>query len=74
MASSSSNPRNVVPFAVDDGEPIIVDGSEFVSEPDMTSVENDVWGEELIIPHKLDDKNKCEEIKFPFQGKSKRKN
>ncbi|WJX12136.1 hypothetical protein P8452_02666 [Trifolium repens] len=31
MASTSS-PRNVVPLAVDDKEPVIIDGSEFVSE------------------------------------------
>ncbi|WJX26102.1 hypothetical protein P8452_15074 [Trifolium repens] len=34
-------------------KPIIVDGSTFVSEPDMTSVEDTIWGEELMIPHKL---------------------
>ncbi|WJX18613.1 hypothetical protein P8452_08394 [Trifolium repens] len=53
MASSSSSSRNVMIYAVDDAEPIIVDGSNFVSEPDMTSVEDNIWGEELLIPHKL---------------------
>ncbi|KAK2351927.1 hypothetical protein QL285_096647 [Trifolium repens] len=53
MAASSSSSRNVTIYAVDDAEPIIVDGSTFVSEPDMTSVEDTIWGEELMIPHKL---------------------
>ncbi|WJX46055.1 hypothetical protein P8452_32890 [Trifolium repens] len=53
MASSSSNPRNVIIYAVDDNKPIIIEDSEFVSEPDMTSVEDNIWGEELMIPHKL---------------------
>ncbi|WJX72710.1 hypothetical protein P8452_56559 [Trifolium repens] len=53
MASSSSS-RNMVPFVVDDKEPVIIDNSGFVSEPAMTSVESSVWGEELIIPHKLE--------------------
>ncbi|WJX92173.1 hypothetical protein P8452_73853 [Trifolium repens] len=57
MASSSSS-RNMVPFAVDDKEPVIIDNSGFVSEPAMTSVESSVWGEELIIPHKLEAKRK----------------
>ncbi|WJX24534.1 hypothetical protein P8452_13631 [Trifolium repens] len=52
MASSSSS-KNVTIYAVDDEEPIIIDDSEFVSEPDMTSVEDNIWGEELMIPHKL---------------------
>ncbi|KAK2442745.1 serine/threonine-protein phosphatase 7 long form protein [Trifolium repens] len=55
MASSSSS-RNVIPFVVDDKKPVIIDDSEFVSEPDMTSVESNIWGEELIIPHKLEGK------------------
>ncbi|WJX53105.1 hypothetical protein P8452_39139 [Trifolium repens] len=55
MASSSSS-RNVIIYAVDDKEPVIIDDSEFVSEPDMTSVEDNIWGEELMIPHKLEDK------------------
>ncbi|WJX76309.1 hypothetical protein P8452_59748 [Trifolium repens] len=55
MAASSSSSRNVTIYAVDDAEPIIVDGSTFVSEPDMTSVEDTIWGEELMIPHKLRD-------------------
>ncbi|WJX78036.1 hypothetical protein P8452_61299 [Trifolium repens] len=54
MASTSSS-RNVVPFAVDDKEPVIIDGSEFVSEPAVTAVEGAVWEEELIIPHKLEE-------------------
>ncbi|WJX62509.1 hypothetical protein P8452_47496 [Trifolium repens] len=54
MASSSSS-RNMVPLAVDDKKPIIIDDSGFVSEPDMTSVESNIWGEELIIPHKLEE-------------------
>ncbi|WJX34094.1 hypothetical protein P8452_22242 [Trifolium repens] len=53
MASSSSNPRNVIIYAVDDNKPIIIEDSEFVLEPDMTSVEDNIWGEELMIPHKL---------------------
>ncbi|WJX78972.1 hypothetical protein P8452_62142 [Trifolium repens] len=61
MASSSSS-RNVVPFAVDDKKPVIIDDSEFVSEPDMTSVESNIWGEELIIPHKLEGRT------FAFAG------
>jgi hypothetical protein len=52
MASSSSS-RNVIIYAVDDDKPIIIDDSEFVSEPDMTAVEDNIWGEELMIPHKL---------------------
>ncbi|WJX34702.1 hypothetical protein P8452_22789 [Trifolium repens] len=52
MASSSSS-RNVIIYAVDDKKPVIIDDSEFVSEPDMTSVEDNIWGEELMIPHKL---------------------
>ncbi|WJX16452.1 hypothetical protein P8452_06474 [Trifolium repens] len=52
MASSSSS-RNVIIYAVDDKKPVIIDDSEFVSEPDMTSVEDNIWGEELVIPHKL---------------------
>ncbi|KAK2416159.1 serine/threonine-protein phosphatase 7 long form protein [Trifolium repens] len=52
MASSSSS-RNVTLYAVDDDKPIIIDDSEFVSEPDMTAVEDNIWGEELMIPHKL---------------------
>ncbi|WJX45132.1 hypothetical protein P8452_32035 [Trifolium repens] len=52
MASSSSS-KNVIIYAVDDKKPIIIDDSEFVSEPDMTSVEDNIWGEELMIPHKL---------------------
>ncbi|WJX57159.1 hypothetical protein P8452_42745 [Trifolium repens] len=52
MASSSSS-KNVTIYAVNDEEPIIIDDSEFVSEPDMTSVEDNIWGEELMIPHKL---------------------
>jgi hypothetical protein len=43
----------VIIYAVDDKKPIIIDDSEFVSEPDMTSVEDNIWGEELMIPHKL---------------------
>ncbi|WJX34538.1 hypothetical protein P8452_22644 [Trifolium repens] len=57
MASSSSS-RNVIVYAVDDKEPVIIDDSEFVSEPDMTSVEDNLWGEELIIPHRLEAKRK----------------
>ncbi|WJX78159.1 hypothetical protein P8452_61409 [Trifolium repens] len=53
MASSSSNPKNVIIYAVDDNKPIIIEDSEFVSEPNMTSVEDNIWGEELMIPHKL---------------------
>ncbi|WJX13274.1 hypothetical protein P8452_03678 [Trifolium repens] len=52
MAASSSS-RNTIIYAVDDKEPIIIDDSKFVSEPDMTSVEDTLWGEELMIPHKL---------------------
>ncbi|WJX14573.1 hypothetical protein P8452_04813 [Trifolium repens] len=52
MASSSSS-RNVIIYAVDDDKPVIIDDSEFVSEPDMTAVEDNIWGEELMIPHKL---------------------
>ncbi|KAK2436482.1 serine/threonine-protein phosphatase 7 long form protein [Trifolium repens] len=52
MASSSSS-KNVTIYTVDNEEPIIIDDSEFVSEPDMTSVEDNIWGEELMIPHKL---------------------
>ncbi|KAK2446307.1 serine/threonine-protein phosphatase 7 long form protein [Trifolium repens] len=52
MASPSSS-RNVIIYAVDDDKPIIIDDSEFVSEPDMTVVEDNIWGEELMIPHKL---------------------
>src|SRR6187399_1610992 len=52
MAASSSS-RNVMIYAVDDKDLIIIDDSEFVSEPDMTSVEDTIWGEELMIPHKL---------------------
>ncbi|WJX31983.1 hypothetical protein P8452_20361 [Trifolium repens] len=52
MAASSSS-RNVMIYAVDDKDLIIIDDSEFVSEPDMTSVEDTLWGEELMIPHKL---------------------
>ncbi|WJX28498.1 hypothetical protein P8452_17207 [Trifolium repens] len=59
MASSSS--RNMVPLAVDDKKPIIIDDSGFVSEPDMTSVESNIWGEELIIPHKLEGASKAKE-------------
>ncbi|WJX28405.1 hypothetical protein P8452_17131 [Trifolium repens] len=55
MASSSSS-RNVIIYVVDDKEPVIIDDSEFVSEPDITSVEDNIWGEELMIPHKLEDK------------------
>ncbi|WJX54008.1 hypothetical protein P8452_39940 [Trifolium repens] len=51
MAASSSS--NVMIYAVDDKDLIIIDDSEFVSEPDMTSVEDTLWGEELMIPHKL---------------------
>ncbi|WJX45941.1 hypothetical protein P8452_32786 [Trifolium repens] len=54
MASSSSS-KNVTIYTVDNEEPIIIDDSEFVSEPDMTSVEDNIWGEELMIPHKLGD-------------------
>ncbi|WJX56404.1 hypothetical protein P8452_42067 [Trifolium repens] len=54
MASSSSS-RNVIVYAVDDKEPVIIDDSEFVSKPDMTSVEDNLWGEELIIPHRLEE-------------------
>ncbi|WJX14070.1 hypothetical protein P8452_04382 [Trifolium repens] len=54
MASSSFS-RNVIVYAVDDKEPVIIDDSEFVSEPDMTSVEDNLWGEELIIPHRLEE-------------------
>ncbi|WJX13207.1 hypothetical protein P8452_03623 [Trifolium repens] len=61
MASSSSS-RNVILFAIDDKKPVIVDDSEFVSEPDMTAVENDVLEEELIIPHKLEGRT------FAFAG------
>ncbi|WJX89275.1 hypothetical protein P8452_71286 [Trifolium repens] len=52
MAASSSS-RNMMIYAVDDKDLIIIDDSEFVSEPDMTSVEDTLWGEELMIPHKL---------------------
>ncbi|WJX88371.1 hypothetical protein P8452_70469 [Trifolium repens] len=52
MAASSSS-RNTIIYAVDDKDPIIIDDSEFVSEPDMSSVEDNIWGEELMIPHKL---------------------
>ncbi|WJX29686.1 hypothetical protein P8452_18300 [Trifolium repens] len=58
MASTSSS-RNMVPFAVDDKKPVIIENSGFVSEPAMTSVENSVWGEELIIPHKLEDNDEA---------------
>ncbi|WJX28509.1 hypothetical protein P8452_17216 [Trifolium repens] len=61
MASTSSS-RNMVPFAVDDKEPVIIDNSGFVSEPAMTSVESSVWGEELIIPHKLEGSEKDTEV------------
>ncbi|WJX56066.1 hypothetical protein P8452_41761 [Trifolium repens] len=61
MASSSSNPRNVIIYAVDDNKPIIIEDSEFVSEPDMTSVEDNIWGEELMIPHKLGGASKVKE-------------
>ncbi|WJX52027.1 hypothetical protein P8452_38177 [Trifolium repens] len=67
MASSSSS-RNMVPFAVDDKEPVIIDNSGFVSEPAMTSVESSVWGEELIIPHKLE-----EEITAQYWGQASKK-
>ncbi|WJX88722.1 hypothetical protein P8452_70778 [Trifolium repens] len=60
MASSSSS-RNVIPFAVDDKKPVIIDDSEFVSEPNITSVESNIWGEELIIPHKLEGVSKTKD-------------
>ncbi|WJX82871.1 hypothetical protein P8452_65581 [Trifolium repens] len=60
MASSSSS-KNVIIYAVDDKKPIIIDDSEFVSEPDMTSVEDNIWGEELMIPHKLGGASKTKE-------------
>ncbi|WJX13847.1 hypothetical protein P8452_04191 [Trifolium repens] len=61
MASSSSS-KNVTIYAVDNEEPIIIDDSEFVSELDMTSVEDNIWGEELMIPHKLGETEKDIEI------------
>ncbi|WJX62349.1 hypothetical protein P8452_47352 [Trifolium repens] len=60
MASSSSS-RNVIVYAVDDKGPVIIDNSGFVSEPAKTSVEGSVWGEELIIPHKLEGASKAKE-------------
>ncbi|WJX67695.1 hypothetical protein P8452_52141 [Trifolium repens] len=67
MASSSSS-RNVIIYAVDDDKPIIIDDSEFVSEPDMTAVEDNIWGEELMIPHKLG-----EEITAQYWGQASKK-
>ncbi|WJX91188.1 hypothetical protein P8452_73002 [Trifolium repens] len=61
MAASSSS-RNVMTYAVDDKDPIIIDDSEFVSEPDMTSVEDTLWGEELMIPHKLGGASKTKDV------------
>ncbi|KAK2421825.1 serine/threonine-protein phosphatase 7 long form protein [Trifolium repens] len=61
MASTSFS-RNDVPLAVDDKEPVVIDGSEFVSEPAVTAVEGAIWEEELIIPHKLEGKT------FAFAG------
>ncbi|WJX33939.1 hypothetical protein P8452_22101 [Trifolium repens] len=60
MASYSSS-KNVIIYAVDDKKPIIIDDSEFVSKPDMTSVEDNIWGEELMIPHKLGGASKVKE-------------
>ncbi|KAK2384608.1 hypothetical protein QL285_071936 [Trifolium repens] len=63
--ASTSFPRNVVRLAVDDKEPVIIDGSEFVSEPAVTSVEGTIWGEELMIPHKLESKTLAFAGPFP---------
>ncbi|WJX53539.1 hypothetical protein P8452_39521 [Trifolium repens] len=60
--ASTSFPRNVVPLAVDDKEPVIINGSEFVSEPAVTAVEGTIWGEELMIPHKLEKPEKDTEV------------
>ncbi|WJX45203.1 hypothetical protein P8452_32098 [Trifolium repens] len=54
--ASSSMPRNAVPLAADDKQPIIIDGSAFVTEPSVTAVESTIWEKELLIPHKLSGK------------------
>jgi hypothetical protein len=43
----------MVPLAADDNNPIIIDGSAFVTEPPVTAAESTIWEKELLIPHKL---------------------
>jgi hypothetical protein len=63
--ASTSFPKKEIPIAVDDKEPVIIDGSEFVSEPAVTAVEGAIWEEELIIPHKLEGKTLAFAGPFP---------